>query len=155
MPCTPALFSLPVEQAQVQVIEGKVQASAAAAAAIPAAAAATAAQAPAAAAARFPKVNLFGQLWPKSIWDGETGFCNGLGTYQPTVKGYAADAPSAGGKSYGLGPPTEPSTTLSEGGMLQMPQAGSLRSGVPDFPSTYERGGLFYSKAIPPPHALW
>ena len=68
-----------------------------------------------------------------------------MGTYRPTVRGYAADAHADGGKSDGLGSPTESSTTGTEGDMLQMPPAGSLRSEVPDFPSTYERGGPVYT----------
>ena len=58
-------------------------------------------------------------------------------------------------KSDGLGSPTESSIKGTEGGMLQIPPAGSLRSGAPDLPSAYERGGPFYSSTIPPLHALW
>ena len=111
---------------------GEVQA---AAAGLPAAAGACILAA-AAAAAQSPEAKLVGLLWSKSIWDGETGSCNGLDTYRPTVRGYAADAPIAGAKSDGPGSPTESSTTGTEWDMLQMPSAGSLRSGVPSLNST-------------------
>ena len=42
-----------------------------------------------------------------SVWDGRIGSCDGLSTYRPSTRGYAADASVAGEKSDGLGSPTE------------------------------------------------
>ena len=157
MPCTPALFSLPVEQAQVQVVGGGRREGEGTSSSRNSSSSDSSSSSNTVAQSKVVGTTLaqiYLERGDRFLLGRGRGSFNGLGTYRPTVRGYAAGAPGAGGKFDGLGSPTESSNTGTEGGMLQMPPAGSLCSGVPDFPGTYERGGPVYSSTILPPHAL-
>ena len=119
MLCTRALFSLPVEQAQVQVVEGGTREGGGTSMS-----SSNSSNSSSNSSSTVTQSKIVGTTMAQIYLGRGDRFLQCVGYYRPTVRGYAADAPVAGGKSDGLGSPTETNTTWSEGGMLQKPQAG-------------------------------
>ena len=140
MPCTPALFSLPVEQTQVEVVEGGTREGGG-----------TSSSSNTVTQSKIVGTTL------TQIYSGRGDrFLQWVGYLPVHRQGLCRQCPRRGWEIRRAGVPHRIQHHGDRRGYVtDMPPAGSLRSGVPDFPSTYERGGPFYSSTIPPPHALW
>ena len=109
MPCTPALSSLPVEEAQAQVVEVGTREGTGITAS---------SSSSSSSSSMVTQDKIFGTTLAQIHLGRGDRSCDGLGTYRPTARGYATDPPAAGEKSVGLESTTEFCTKGTKGGVF-------------------------------------